>query len=321
MGCFVWVTGSTYLTTSATYNSNGTVASTTDVNQALTNYFYNGTGGCNDILLTSISLPVSSLSSSQTWNCDGGVVTSATDANGQVTKFGFVNQSGIADPLWRRLSVTDPLNNVTWTSYSPGSTLPATQETALSFGSSTVDVLTTLDGLGRPVLEQTRQGPAPGTTTFDNVQYGYNWNSVGFITTQSLPYQGTGPVVNANSEFDALGRASSVIDGGGGSVTLSYAQNDVLRRVRPAPAGENNKSRQLEYDGLGRITSVCEIIGSGGTSCGQKTTANGYKTVYTYTVPAAGGTKLVVTQGVQSRTYVRDGLGRLISETNPENGP
>src|SRR5207248_2184682 len=39
-----------------------------------------------------------------------------------------------------------------------------------------------------------------------------------------------------------------------------------------------------------------------------------------YGVPAAGGSQLVVTQGAQTRTYVRDGLGRLISEANPESG-
>jgi hypothetical protein len=128
------VSGSTYLTSSATYNSNGTVASSTDVNGATTNYYYNGTGGCNNLLLTSTSLPTNNLSTSQTWDCNGGVLTSATDANGQPTTYGYQSSGGTADPFWRMLSVTDPLGNTTWTIYSE--TAPFTQETSLQFNGS-----------------------------------------------------------------------------------------------------------------------------------------------------------------------------------------
>ena len=52
----------------------------------------------------------------------------------------------------------------------------------------------------------------------------------------------------------------TVADGGGGSITYSYGtvgsqQNDVLVTQKPAPTGENTKARQLESDGLGRLTS------------------------------------------------------------------
>src|SRR5207253_9148207 len=129
-----------------------------------------------------------------------------------------------------------------------------------------------------------------------------------------------GATTPATAQMDVMGRIASVADGGSGTLTTTYAQNDVLSTVGPPPAGEHTKSHQMEYDGLGRLTSVCEILSSGGTSCGQKTAASGYKTSYSYGVPAAGGSQLVVTQGAQTRTYVRDGLGRLISETNPESG-
>lgn len=48
------VGGSTFLTTSNTYNANGTVATSTDVNDAQTTFAYKGTGGCNNLLPTSI---------------------------------------------------------------------------------------------------------------------------------------------------------------------------------------------------------------------------------------------------------------------------
>src|SRR5206468_2458813 len=101
------ISGSTYVTSNASYNANGTIASFTDVNpQATTNYYYSGTGGCNNLLLTSTTFPVNSLSNSQAWDCNGGVITSSSDANNQPTTYRY------DDPLWRVTSMTDPLQNV-----------------------------------------------------------------------------------------------------------------------------------------------------------------------------------------------------------------
>jgi hypothetical protein len=65
--------------------------------------------------------------------------------------------------------------------------------------------------------------------------------------------------------MDTLGRTLSITDGGGGVFTNSYSQNDALQKLSPPPSGENLKLKQLEYDGLGRITSVCEITGTSGS--------------------------------------------------------
>jgi len=318
------VSGSTYLTSSAFYNPNGTTASFTDANTAVTNYFYNGTGGCNNLLLTSTSFPVNRLSASQTWDCNGGVLTSTTDENGQVTSYGYVSQSGTADPFWRVLSTTDPLGNTTVNTYAN----PTTQETSLVFNNngSTVDTLTTLDGLGRQLVVQQRQ--APGSSNFDSVQYAYGWTTnIGPFTTVSLPYVGTAgqgtPTGTAvtTTQNDALGRTKSVTDGGGGSTSYQYTLQDVLITLGPAPSGENSKRRQLENDGLGRLKSVCEITGVGGSgSCAQASAATGYLTTYSYD---ALGNLLSVSQNaqgspIQTRTYTYDALGRLTSEKNPE---
>jgi YD repeat-containing protein len=110
---------------------------------------------------------------------------------------------------------------------------------------------------------------------------------------------------------------------GGGTVSYSYVGHDVLQTVGPAPSGESTKSKQLEYDGLGRLKSVCEVTsGTGSGACGQANPKSGFLTNYAYdalghltsvTQSAQGGT-------AQSRSYFYDGLGRITSETNPENG-
>jgi YD repeat-containing protein len=334
------VAGSTTLNTSATYNTNGTIATSTDANGAVTTYNYNGTGGCNNLLLTSTVSPLdsqgNSLTTSQTWDCNGGVLTSSTDANGQVTNYGYLDQNGKADPFWRRRSVTDPLNNTSQTIYSAGGTLPATAETVLPISStSAVDELTTFDGLGRPYLQQTKQ--APGSTSFDTVVTAYD--ALGRVSSVGLPCVSTASAPCTSSQttttYDALNRPLQVTDGGGGFTSYNYApagsfNNDVLVTLGPAPSGENTKRKQLEYDGLGRLTSVCELTASanGGGNCAQNAPQTGYWTKYTYdttTLNSATVTRYTVSQNAQSsapqtRTYLYDLLGRLVQESNPESG-
>jgi RHS repeat-associated protein len=113
-----------------------------------------------------------------------------------------------------------------------------------------------------------------------------------------------------------------VTDGGGGTASYTYLMNDVLQATGPTQIFQ----KQLEYDGLGRLTSVCEITSATGSgTCGQSNPATGFLTKYTYD---SLGNLLTVTQnaqpgaigGTQTRTYAYDGLSRLTSETNPETG-
>jgi RHS repeat-associated protein len=323
------VAGSTYLSSSATYNPNGTIASSTDVNNKPTYFYYNGTGGCNNLLLTSTLLPVDGLSSSQTWSCTGGVLTSTTGADGGLTSYGYVDQNGKPDGLWRLLSTTDPLNNTTWNTYSPSGTSPMTLETAMTFngGASAVDKLTTFDGLGRPILLQTRE--APGSGNFDTVSIGYDAD--GRAASKGIPCVSTASVACSSAttvtSYDALNRTLQVTDGGTGYTSYKYTPGgsylDVLVTQGPAPAGENTKRRQLEYDGLGRLTSVCEITSTlnGAGNCAQNTAQTGYWTKYTYDGLSRLTNVSQNAQGTtQARRYVYDDLSRLTSETNPENG-
>jgi YD repeat-containing protein len=116
-----------------------------------------------------------------------------------------------------------------------------------------------------------------------------------------------------------------VTDGGGGTLGYTYSKKDVLTAVGPAPTGENPKQKQFEYDGLGRLSSVCELTSTtnGGGNCAQINPQTGFWTEYTYD---ALGDLVNVTQNAQgtstqTRRYAYDGLGRLTSETNPEWGP
>jgi RHS repeat-associated protein len=312
------VQGSTTLNQTFTYFDTGNVLTANDVNGAATTYSYAGSS-CGNSFATSVSEPLS-LSRSFAWNCTGGVQTSMTDENSQATTTTY------NDPyFWRPYSTTDPTGAVATFTYSGQNST----ESVLSFnsGNSAVDQLTTLDGLGRVHLQQT--GEAPGSSNFDSVETDYD--SLGRPSRVTLPYVGTAAQTNSSAPatittYDALSRPLQVTDAGGGSTTYSYPQNDVLVTVGPAPSGENTKRRQLEYDGLGRLTSVCEITGLlGNGTCGQNSAppGAGYWTKYVY----GPANLLTVTQNAQAssgsqqtRSYSYDGIGRLTSETNPESG-
>lgn len=321
------VSGSTYLTSSATYNSNGTVNVTTDINGAQTTY---SSYACNGNFPTSISEPLS-LSRSMTWDCNGGVVTSVTDENSQVTQYSYVNSStGLADPFYRLLSVTDPYPSTTSFTYSP-----TTFESAMNFNGtvSTVDSLVTNDGFGHLLLAQKRQGQ--GSSSFDTVAYGYDLNfRPSSLSVPCVANAGKGcpGAATTTTTYDGLSRPVQVTDGGSGYTSYNYApagsyNNDVLVTLGPAttvPATENTKRRQFEYDGVGRLASVCELTSTanGGGACAQSAAQTGYWTKYAYD----GLSRLTgVTQNAQgtsqTRSYQYDGLNRIISETNPEWGP
>jgi RHS repeat-associated protein len=323
-----WISGASWLTSTATYNTNGTVATATDVNGSLSTYAYNGTAGCNSLLLTSVtvtgtSLPSGGLTNSTEWNCNGAVVVQATDPNQQPTQYAY------NDPFWRVTSTTDPLGNVTTYSY-PTQT---TSESVMNFNgsTSTSDKLVTTDGLGRQIFAQTRQGQ--GKSTFDTVQALYAWAATGRSITTSVPYSGTagqsapsGTGVTT-AQYDALGRPLSVTDTGGGSMSYQYVNQDMVVTAGPAPANENPKVRQFEFNGLGWLASVCEVTAGTtsypGKSCSpQVNTETGYLIEYSYNALALLQTVTQSANGnyAQGRSYTYDGLGRLTQEENPESG-
>lgn len=280
-----------------------------------TTYGY-GASSCGNSFVTSISAPLG-LSRSMTWNCTGGIETGVTDENSKTVSVNYT------DPyFWRPASANDQENNQATVAYSGQTAAEAT----LSFnsGQSVSEVRLTVDGFGRLIFNQRLQ--APGGSTYDTFETDYN--NVGLSSRSTMPYNASGSPSSENTSapatttsYDALGRPTVVATADGGRTAITYTNND----VRVVVDGSQFFKRQFEYDGLGRLTSVCEISSTlpGVGQCGQGVAQTGYLTRYTYD---ALGHLLTVTQnaqatsGVQSRSYTYDTLGRLTSESNPETG-
>jgi len=301
------------LTRTFTYYDTGVVNTSTDVNGAATAYaFSSAAASCGNAFPTNVSMPLS-LTRSMTWNCAGAVQTGATDENNQPTSVAYNDPA-----FWRPTASTDASSNSTGYSYSVTS---ATSSLSFNAGNSVVEQLTNLDSLARVSTLQKKQSPS--STYYDSVQTLYD--ALGRAYKTSIPYQGTagqGGSAFTTTTFDGAGRTLTTTDVGGGSLTYSYNYNDVLVTVGPAPAGENTKRRQFEYDGLGRLKSVCEITSAGGSgSCGQANPQTGFSTVYTYDVMNHILSVSQNAQGIaQTRSFGYDQLGRMTYEGNPENG-
>ncbi len=311
-----WTTSTSSLTSTNTYYDTGLLNVATGVNGAHTTYVY-GSGSCGNSFATTINGPLG-LSTSTIWNCTGELATSSTDPNGNGVATGY-NDSN----YWRPTSVTDQLTNSSTITYIGENAV----ETSLTYnsGNSVSDSRSTVDAFGRSAYSQSLQGP--GKTTYDTTEVDYNIAGQPYRTT--MPYSAAASPSSGNSNapatvltYDALGRVLTRTDAAGGTVQYTYTNNDVLQTV----TGAQSFKKQFEYDGLGRLTSVCEISTGlpGVGTCGQSSPQTGYWTKYTYD---ALGHILSVTQNAQAasnarqmRSYAYDWLGRMTSETNPETG-
>ena len=312
--------GSTYLTQTYTYYDTGNVNVFTDTNGGQTTYAYGSGTSCGNSFPTGVTEAVTTLTLSYAWTCSGGVAASMIDENGEMWSAGYTDLN-----YWRPTSTTDPTAATTALSYYTG---PFAAESTLNFGTnSTADTRSILDGLGRTHVTQQRQGQ--GSAYYDSVETDYD--AEGRPNQVTVPYTETAGQTNSSAPrttttYDALGRPTQVVDNSGDTITYSYTQTpgtqvgfDVLVTVG-ASSGQTFQ-RQLEYNSVGWLTSVCEITSAAGSGpCAQSVAATGFRTAYAYSLlnEVTNVEQNAQSSSNQTRAYSYDGLGRLLAEYNPE---
>jgi len=217
-----------------------------------------------------------------------GKLKSITDPNGQTTT-AFYN-----DALDRLTSVVRPTGGGQ-TNYFYGDQIgnlflrTQTAQTATQNLEATVY----FDGLGR--TKQLAQSEGTTSILADTV-----YDGIGRVSRVSNPYRAGDTVYWTTTQYDALGRVISVASPDNAVVTTTYSGTTTT------VTDQAGKQRRTVTDGLGRLTQVVEAP-----------SALSYQANYQYDVL---DDLTVVSQGVQTRSFVYDSLKRLKQATNPESG-
>jgi RHS repeat-associated protein len=241
--------------------------------------------------ITRGSTPGTQLTTGATYNAPNGSVATSTDENGKSTSY-------VYDSMGRILSVTRP--DTTQVTYTYDDAHNAVSVSSPIQGTSARQTKSNYDGLGRTVKQTVLDA---SNTSYSIVET--QFDSFGRAYKVSNPHNSTAQYWT-ESRFDALGRPTLVSppDGTATSNRTVYSYSGTAVTVTD-PAG---KAIKRQVDGLGRLSKVFEPDVTNGNSLTQETdllysTTDDLKTV---------------TQGVQSRNYTYDDLGRLLTAKIPE---
>jgi RHS repeat-associated protein len=223
-----------------------------------------------------------------TYNSYTGQIASITDENNQTT--------GVAynDSMKRLTTVTRPDNVQLTTAYDDTALTVMTTTPVTS--STSVKQTGYADGLGRSIKSVTADASGASYSILEQ-----QYDPLGRAYKTSNPHNSTAQYWTT-TQFDALGRPTTTILPDSSPTTYSYSLQTV---TVTDPAGKQRKS---QADGSGRLVSIYEPDINNGNQLTQQSSYN-----YNVLNALAG-----VTQGVQTRTYGYDHLGRLTSAATPE---
>jgi RHS repeat-associated protein len=230
------------------------------------------------------------LTTNYTYDLNMGLALTSTDPNNLRTSLTY-------DNMGRTLSVqvgTNPTTSYTYTDSAPWSTKVCSPIQ----GTSTACQKSIMDGLGRTLTSQLLDGNGTLYSATDS-----QYDLLGRAYKVSNPYTGTAGYWTQTS-FDVLGRAYNTTLPDSSFVATSYVDNTA---IITDPSGKQRKS---VTNALGRLTNVYEPDPSNNNTLSLQTS-------YTYNVL---GQLTQASQGVQTRSYVYDALGRILSSTSPEGG-
>ncbi len=231
-----------------------------------------------------------------------GLVLSTTDANGQTSSVEY------NDILLRPTKVIPPSGGAqTITEYGdiPGNLFvrSKTQIDATNWSESTAY----FDGLGRTFKTQKKdsQGDVFTETIYDNL---------GRVKQVTNPFRIGETKQWSTSNYDVVGRVKEVIAPDGTKVESDYGISTVPNFVGTFVIGTDQAGKQGRSitNALGQLVRVDEPDDNGNLGSLASPTQ---PTFYNY---SPQGQMVKVTQGVQNRFFLYDGLGRLIRVRQPE---
>jgi RHS repeat-associated protein len=232
-----------------------------------------------------------------TYDFNTGVGLSATDPNGRTSQTTY-----FADMLRPQTSYSPTGSYVSYDYDETQMSVTATTYTA--DGTIADQNVKLLNGHG-----QVRQEKAlGGSGVWDIVDTQYD--ALGQVTQQSLPYRSGEQIQWSTTTYDALGRVINSQAPDGSTTQAFYNESNRPEGATNAPGQTArvvdpwNRERWGRKDSSGRLVEVVEPNPNGNGSVAT----GGYSTTYTYDTL---GNLTGVTQGAQTRAFRYDSLGRM----------
>ena len=298
------LTNGTEIYTLFSYDVAGNVTSVVDQNGHRTQFSYGDDHSSYAHATTQINAKGQQTTAVYDWSA--GKASRTTDSNGVSTTYAYVDALERLTEMDQAVGAIGVETHTRW-EYPNATTViqksdqgsSASPGSPLSPGDGTLQSESIYDGLGR--LWQSIQlgdvlGAITTTTTYD---------ALGRVRTVSNPVRTgstTDPAGTTTQEYDGLNRPSRTTYQDGSAAVTMYSGNTATVQD---PAGI---TRQLTYDGLGRLTTVVE-------NPNQLNGTPSYTTSYAYD-PIDD--LIQVTQGAQVRTFVYSTLGWLDKSIQPE---
>jgi YD repeat-containing protein len=319
-----WVSGTTYASSTKTFNGYGLIATSTDRNGNAFSHVYDS----YNLFVATTTNPLLQKTHAY-YNYANGKAKQATDPNSRLTRLLFdgIGRQTVIDQSSTSSSTT--YATTTTFTYTDSNTTPSLIHRADYLGpSNTVDTYDYYDGLGRPAQERKQSQTSNIFTVADKL-----YNGAGELASSSLPYFSSGSSYTSpttvsnlynNYFYDPLQRMTQISNAVGNTTNVYY-------QWKKTTTDPNVNIKDYWSDAFGNLVNVVEH----GTSIAT--------TTYTYdalnnlatTTDALGNVRHFTYDGLSRRlaaqdlhatsdttfgtsTYTCDPQGNITSQTDPK---
>jgi len=288
------IAGNLSVTSTTQYDEFGNPRMMTDPNSNITtvDYWLSSADGAYAFPLRAIDAKMHATQA--VYSYFSGVILSQTDANGRQTVYSY-------DTRDRLVQIAKPGGGAKTYTFSdtcdctPPAVIPYVEIREYVTSSKYRTMRTQVDTQGRPIENEMSD---PGGDIKTERTFG-NW---GQQASGSMPHRESAASYQVSYGYNGVSRLSSVNLPEGGTISYAYDQNQAT------VTNTDGRRRKYTYQEDGKISQVLEEDANGDLTI---QTNYGYDTLARLTS---------VTQGVQARSFTYDDMGRLKTETHPENG-
>ena len=290
-----WISGSTYASSTNTYNSYGLVATSTDRDGHATSYVYDSYN-----LFPATTTNALLQKTQFYYNYANGKVKQSTDPNSRLTKNLFDGVGRLTEIDQSSTSTPTAYATSTTYTYTDSTTTPSlVRRTDYLTGANTVDTYDYYDGLSRLIQERKQSQVSNMYGVFDKI-----YNAVGQAASTSLPYFSSGssftsPITVSNLYtnylYDSLQRVTRISNAVGTSTNTYYKWTT----TNTDPRGYLKDS---VVDAFGNLVNVVEHATTVGTTTYAYDALNNLAT----TTDALGNVRAFAYDGLSRRTSAQD---------------